>query len=115
MQYQHTVHKYVPPKKGKLIGDFDEVISFSTDFYSMGYRCGDSKQEGHIEVDTLPDLWYIYIYERKEDCSVGAQDDWHYRFYKHHVVEENGQFVDYLTPLEFYCQGDKLYVRSAVA
>ena len=113
MQYKHTVQKYVPPKKGKLIGDFDEVISFSTDFYSLGYSFGNTTQEGHIDVETLRDLWYIYVFERNGDCSVGAQDVWHYRFYQHHVVEENGQFVDYLTPLEFYREGDMLYVRQA--
>lgn len=111
MRYQHTVLKYIPPKKGKLIGDFDEVISFSTEYYSLGYLYGNSTQEGHIEVDTLADLWRIYVYERNEDCSIGAQDEWHYRFYKHRIIEEDGKFIDCVTPLAFFREGNNLYAK----
>lgn len=114
MTYQHKVFKYVPPKKGEKRGSFDEVISRSTDFFSLGYIFEGATEEGHIEADTLADLWQIFINERNEDLSIGTENKWHYRFYRHNIVEENGRLIDYVTPLAVFKRGDQIFASPII-
>ena len=101
--------KYIPPKKGENRGSFDEVISRSTDYFSLGYVFEDSTNERHFEADTLADLWHIFVNERDGDRSIGAESKWHYRFYRHNIVEENGRFIDYFTPLTVMKKGKQIF------
>ena len=107
--YQHKVLKYVPPKKGEDRGSFDEFISRSTDFFSLGYQFDGSTEEDHIEVDTLEDLWHVFVNERDGDRSIGAESKWHYRFYRHLIVEENGKLTDNITPLAVFKKGEQIF------
>lgn len=109
MGYQHTVLRYTPPKKGETRGSFDEFISKSTDFFSLGYQFEGSTNEGHIEVDTLADLWHVFVNERDGDRSIGAESKWHYRFYRHLIAEKNGELIDNITPLAVVKKGKQVF------
>lgn len=111
MDYQHTVLKYFPPKKGDQHGTFKEHLSRSTEYYSMGYTFAGGTEEKQIEVDTLSDLWRIFTNERDADCEIGAEKMWHYRFYRHNIVEENGELIDYITPLAIFKRGNDIFVN----
>ena len=111
MGYQHNVLRYNPPIKGEKFGTFTEIISNSTEYYSMGYTFADGTEEKQIEVDTLADLWRIFINERDADREIGAEDKWHYRFYKHHIVEIDGELIDYVTPVAVFKRGNDIFAK----
>ena len=47
--------------------------------------------------------------ERDGDRSIGAESKWHYRFYRHNIVEKKGKLIEYTTPLAVMKKGNQIF------
>jgi len=106
------VNYWVSPKEKGQNGYFKEKLVEVDSWYTV-MSCFDDDLDGNeIECETIVDAWRMWQEEKRGDEAVGQAHSWKYRFYYHKIVKENGQFVDYVTPVKIYRRGNKIFAKA---